>query len=414
MRNVLIIGFVWPEPSSSAAGRRMLDIISFFKSDNYQVTFVSTAKKTDFSFDLASLGVKVAAIKLNCNSFDAFISALQPDIVVFDRYMTEEQFGWRVVKNCPDALRVLDTEDLHFLRKARKKAIEENGTLERVNLISDLTKREIASIYRCDLTLIISEYELNLLKTEFNIPEYLLVYFPLHSAIANDPVKKEMPSFAERVHFISIGNFRHPPNTDAVLQLKNVIWPRLKERLPDAEIHIYGAYCTEAIKSLTAKKERFIIKGRAESVAKIMRNAKAYLAPIRFGAGIKGKLLDAMEHGLPGITTSIGAEGMYAKLPWNGCIIDTADSFVEEAVKLYTNQDVWNKAVDNGYAICKTQFNKAISNTVLNEKLNTTINQLEALRAKNFIGAMLLHHSMRSTQYLSKYIELKNSTINKN
>lgn len=414
MGNVLIIGFVWPEPASSAAGRRMLDIISFFKSHNSQITFVSTAKKTDFSVDLTALNIEVSTIKLNSNSFDEFIKNLQPDLVVFDRYMTEEQFGWRVVENCPEAIRILDTEDLHFLRKARKTAIDKNGNLEKVNLISDLTKREIASIYRCDLTLIISEYELNLLTTEFNVPEYLLVYFPLHTVIANDPAKKEMPSFNERAHFISIGNFKHAPNTDAVLQLKNVIWPRLTKQLPDAELHIYGAYCPEAIKALSNKKDRFIVKGRAESVSKIMQNAKAYLAPIRFGAGIKGKLLDAMENGLPGVTTSIGAEGMHANLPWNGYITDTTEFFVEAAVKLYTNKTIWNSAVDNGYAICKTRFNYTISYSALSEKLQNTAKHLKTHRTKNFIGTMLLHHSMRSTQYLSKYIELKNSTNSKN
>jgi glycosyltransferase involved in cell wall biosynthesis len=411
MKKILIIGFVWPEPASSAAGRRMIDLIKFFKAYDYQITFATTAKKTAFTYDLSLLEVTVSKIALNNSSFDDFVKMLNPDIVVFDRYMTEEQFGWRVIKNCPKALRILDTEDLHFLRKAREAAIKKNGDLKNLELVSDLTKREIASIYRCDLTLIISEYEIDLLRNVFSIPEYLLVYFPLITNLTANYQQNKQLSFNKRTHFITIGNFKHSPNKDAVTLLKQKIWPQIKKQLPQAELHIYGAYCNDSIQALSNKKDNFIIRGRAESIAEVMESSKVYLAPLRFGAGIKGKLLDAMEHGLPGVTTSIGSEGMRGALPWNGFVLDDWHNFAEAAVTLYTCEKEWEKAVKNGYEICLKKFNKEQSYARLIKKIQTLLQDLKRHRKQNFTGAMLLHHSLLSTRYLSKYIELKNSGL---
>jgi hypothetical protein len=118
---LLVIGFVYPEPNSSAAGSRMLQLIAAFQAQNYNVVFATSCKKSDNAFDLESIGVSVVQIKLNQSSFDVFVKTLNPAIVLFDRFMTEEQFGWRVHEQCPDALKILDTEDLHFLRKGRQK-----------------------------------------------------------------------------------------------------------------------------------------------------------------------------------------------------------------------------------------------------------------------------------------------------
>ena len=124
-QQVLIIGFVWPEPSSSAAGGRMVQLISIFKEHRFDVTFASPAMDSDYMIDLDSLGVTKKSIALNCSSFDVYVKELNPAVVLFDRFMVEEQFGWRVQQECPQAFTVLDTEDLHFLRKARQKAVKE-------------------------------------------------------------------------------------------------------------------------------------------------------------------------------------------------------------------------------------------------------------------------------------------------
>ena len=124
--HLVIIGTVWPEPTSTAAGTRMLQIINVFQKEKYTITFLSSASKGENSFDLESIGVQTKNVQLNDVSFDVLITELNPTIVLFDRFMIEEQYGWRIAENCPNALRMLDTEDLHFLRKARETAFKQN------------------------------------------------------------------------------------------------------------------------------------------------------------------------------------------------------------------------------------------------------------------------------------------------
>lgn len=406
-QHILIIGKVWPEPSSSAAGSRTLQLINLFLEQNWQVSFACAASESDYSFDLKSLGISTLHIVLNDSSFDDLVKNMQPHMVLFDRFTSEEQFGWRVAQNCPNALRILDTIDLHCLRLARQEAIKQNRDFSLLDLNSDFAKREIASIYRSDVSLMISDYEMDLLINHFKIDNSLLHYVPF----LLDPILKkdnQWPSFSEREHFLSIGNFLHEPNWDAVLFLKQFIWPLIRKQLPKAEIHIYGAYPSKKVFDLNNLKEGFLIKGRADSVERVMKKTKVCLAPLRFGAGIKGKLIDAMQFGVPSVTTDIGAEAMHGEFPWNGIIANQPHKFAEAAVELYTNEIKWQQAGENGAQILNNFFLKSNHSDLLIDKLLFLKNQLKSHRLSNFIGEMLMHHTVMGTKYMSLWIEAKN------
>ena len=403
MKHLVIIGTVWPEPNSTAAGSRMLQLISLFQKQGYEITFLCSASKSDFSFDLSQISVKTKAIQLNDSSFDIEIAALNPNVVLFDRFMIEEQYGWRVMENCPNALRILDTEDLHFLRKAREMAFKQNRELVFEDYISDVFKREMASIYRCDLTLLISEYEMQLATETFKIDASMLYYLPFLSEDVNTNVTK----FEDRQHFVSIGNFLHEPNWQTVLALKKY-WKSIKKQLPEAELHVYGAYVSEKAKQLHNEKEGFLIKGRAESVADVYSKAKILLAPIPYGAGLKGKLFEAMQLGLPSITTKMGAEAMNGNLDWNGFITSDEDDFVKKAVELYTNKSLWETAQKNGYEIIEKRFKKELFATDFMNRIEELQLDLKTHRNLNFLGQVLQHQSLQSTKYMSKWIEAKN------
>lgn len=122
---VLVIGYVWPEPRSSAASGHVMQILETFLHQGWQITFASPAGVGEHPADLGELGIHTVPIELNNSSFDTFISELGPDIVLFDQFMIEEQFGWRVEKHCPDALRVLETSDLQSLRHARHQRLRD-------------------------------------------------------------------------------------------------------------------------------------------------------------------------------------------------------------------------------------------------------------------------------------------------
>jgi len=411
MKNLLIIGFVWPEPNSTAAGSRMLQLIDLFQENDFTITFICAASKSKNSFELETLNIQTFDILLNDSSFDLLIRKLNPDFVLFDRFLTEEQFGWRIAENCPEAIRILDTEDLHFLRNARQVAYKNNEKVTLKHLASDLAKREIASIYRCDLTLIISKYEMKLLKKIFKIHKSLLHYVPFLRHKITMETLRSYPSFQNRNHFISIGNFKHEPNWNSVQYLKTVIWPLIHEKLPESELHVYGAYATEKVQQLHNKKEGFLIKGWAENTEVVFTNARVCLAPLQFGAGLKGKLIDSMKFGTPSVTTSIGAEAMHDKLPWNGFIEDDPIKFASKSVELYTNEKFWENAKQNGVEIINSCFSKEKYERKLLNIITVLQKNLVEHRQKNFIGAILLHHTLQSTKYLSKWIEEKNKPL---
>ena len=411
MKKLLIIGQVWPEPTSSAAGTRMIQLIDCFLKADFEITFACAASKSDFSFDLKSKDVEEVEIKLNDESFNDFVRDLNPEIVLFDRFMIEEQYSWRVTNECPNTMKILDTEDLHFLRNARqnasKKGIEFNNDL----LFSDLAKREIAAILRCDVSLMISKQEIEILKNQFNIDESLLYYLPfLEKSITDDKVNN-WTKFEAREHFMFIGNFIHEPNFNCVQILKTKIWPILKTKLPKAEIHIYGAYPTQKVIQLNNSKDRFFVKGRADDAQKTMSHYKVLLAPIQFGAGVKGKFVDAMQTGTPNVTTSVGAEAMQENLDWNGFVADDVDAFVDKAILLYTNESEWKKAQKNGVKLLNENYNSILFENNFLEKIEKIFKELRNHRNHNFIGQILQHHSNQSTKYMSLWIEQKNKNL---
>ncbi|RMR56514.1 Glycosyltransferase [Pseudomonas syringae pv. actinidiae] len=418
---VLIIGYVWPEPRSSAVSGHMMQLIQCFLEQDWQITFASPATEGEHRADLVSLGVKEVRIALNDSSFDLFVSELQPDVVVFDQFMIEEQFGWRVEQQCPDALRILETSDFQSLRHARhqilKDSLNSDSAAERGDICdastprlfkqiasSELAQREVASLYRCDLNLMTSDVEIALLTGSFGLPASLLHWCPLMI----DGVPDSFRPFAERAHFLSIGNFRHAPNWDAVLWMKTAIWPLIRQQLPEAQLHIYGAYTPPKATALHNGAQGFHVKHWAEDALQVMSSARICLAPLRFGAGIKGKLMDAMLCGTPSITTAIGAEAMGGGRPWPGVIADNPKDIADAAVRLYKDQPRWLEAQSAGLALLQARYQHRQHCTSLIERIQTLRNGLAEHRLANFTGAMLRHHHHKSTKYMAQWIEAKN------
>ncbi len=472
---MLFIGLVWPEPTSSAAGKRILQLVEFFLNRGDEVIFSSAASKSEASFDFSTfchsepkcnegeesldssyLGmtndsfhnchsdeggifIKEIPIKLNDSSFNEFVKKLNPEIVVFDRFVTEEQFGWRVTQECPNALQILDTEDLHFLRSAREKAFKKK---EEIHLYNETAIREIASILRCDLSLIIAEFEMNLLQNEFNIAPSLLHYLPflenvchsevrgisnhqsneispLHSVsvemtkgIVSDKLQtnstKQLKTYEERKDFVFIGNFLHEPNWQTVLHLKKNIWKKIKSRLPKANLHIYGAYPSQKVWDLHNEKEGFMVHGKADDALRVISDARILLAPILFGAGQKGKFIDAMTVGTPIATTLVGAESMFDdEMP--GISENDENEFIKKTIELYQNKEIWVKAQNTGLKILRAKFDKKLFEKEFNQKIINLQSELTVHRNRNFVGQILKSNSVNTLKYMSLWIEEKNS-----
>jgi len=409
--NVLIIGSVWPEPASSGAGLRMMEMIHLFRKQQWSVTFASTAERTEHTSNLDELTVHSKTITVNDSAFDRYIIELQPDLVLFDRFTMEEQFGWRVEKHCPNAIRMIETIDLHCLRRARflqhKRQPGVVVEVQQSDLYNEIAVREIAAIHRSDLSILVSDYEMALLQTQFAVSTDIIHLCPFMFEKQHNPLSP--PAFEERAHFISIGNFRHAPNWDAVLWLKQQIWPLIRAQCPEAQVHIYGAYMPAKARALHQPSSGFHVLGRAEDVDTVMQQARVCLAPLRFGAGIKTKLADAMRNGTPNVTTGIGIEGMGRGLPWAGAVADDAAAFAKAAVSLYQDKAIWKQAQADGFEIIRQLFDATRNGEGLIRRLLKLNENLAEHRQQNFTGLMLRHHHQRSTEFMSRWIEAKNS-----
>jgi len=399
-----------------------MQLIDCFLQHGWQITFASAASEGEHKADLSAMGITEVSIELNNSSFDVFVSELQPDVVLFDQFLMEEQFGWRVEKHCPTALRVMETCDLQSLRHSRHQLLkrllnehqaDDNGldvfdicdqALYTHMAQSDIAQREIAALYRCDLNLVVSDVEIDLLTRLFKVPSNLLQLCPL--MLRDIPLTAQ--PFEARRHFLSIGNFRHAPNWDAVLWMKSAIWPLIRQQLPAAQLHVYGAYTPPKAAALHNAAQGFHVMNWAEDALAVMGNARVSLAPLRFGAGIKGKIIDAMVCGTPTVTTPVGAEAMHGELPFPGAVANTAVQLAAQAVRLYEDPVAWAEAQSAGFDVLRDRFSHEQHCAALIGRINALRENLTEHRTANFTGAMLRHHQHKSTQYMAQWIEAKN------
>jgi hypothetical protein len=453
--NCLYIAAHWPLPSFSAAGRRTWDILNALKlSLGADIHIACHADiSTQWQLWAQSREVSYQVIELNRGSFDDWIKALTPDCVIFDRFLTEEQYGWRVERHLPNAIRVLDMQDWHSLRYARADALkqsiatvqdgslkpkgilEANGKLlksQGLNSDVDVTsasvfQRELASMLRSDLVLVISEEECQLMQGCLNQLEIdtrlyptqeplskpneiatkvcaRLAYFPfVHQT--SSPVASE--GFQLRQHCVFVGNFLHEPNVDAVRWLRERIWPKVHQVLPEVECHIYGAFTGTKVQQLHRPALGFWVKGVLHEEAKTALNRyRINLAPLRFGAGLKGKVFDAALWGTPTVMTQIAAEGLFEEDTLGVVALDEAsDSRLAQAIiQFYQSQQDWG--LIRGQQ--QTRILAGFKQSVWNPRLTKALQQVQQTpAAESFLQKMMNKQGHRANAFFSRWIELK-------
>lgn len=410
---ILWIAFIWPEPDSSAAGFRTAFLLEILQRAGYDVRVCSPCGENSYRTRLEELGFRTHSIGPNDPSFDEYLLAFDPGVVVFDRFMIEEQFGWRIQKLLPRAARVLDTVDLQFIRKGRESSFVEeeciSATIPDAVLGSDVALREVAAVFRSDLTLLVSEFEQEVLTHDFGVPAYLLQICSFMYRKSEEVV----PSFDERRNFVSIGNFSHKPNSDAFDLLHRRIWPEMRGLLQErgfenCELHLFGAYPTREFMRRDDKRSGFRVLGKADNAITCLSRYRVNLAPLRFGAGIKGKIADGWAAGTPCVSTTIGAEGMSLGNDFGGTVSATCEEFAVAAVELYLNREQWTASQKIGLKILAEKFDFDRNSANFVNQIEAVVSNLPEVRRKNSTGKILWSHGYRSTEYFSRWIEVKN------
>ncbi|HTL11689.1 MAG TPA: glycosyltransferase [Bdellovibrionota bacterium] len=411
----LFIGSVWPEPQSSAAGVRMMQLIRVFRSAGAEVHFAAPTRDGDSRDALAATGVTCWDAPLNDSAFDATVARIAPHWIVFDRFITEERYGWRARGAAPGAVTVLDTEDLHSLRRLRQERLARGAGADEILAVgadsaapSADELRECASIYRCDLSLIISRHEERLLLDHWSVPRRLVHLTPyLYSDAPAAP-----RSFDGRRHVVTIGNFRHPPNLDGLGWWRREIWPRVRARLPEgAEFHAYGAYPPKEAMAWDDPADGFRVRGWVADHLRALQDYRLLVAPLRFGAGIKGKVTDSLWVGTPVVGTSIAWEGIAPPdhPPPRGSVADGVEAFAAAVAHLYSDAGAWSRAAEEGRLLVSRYQSWAVEAPRLLARLAELRAGLARERALNRVGALLTQQERRSTEYFGRWLELKES-----
>lgn len=403
IQRVLITPYVWPELTSSASALRTEGLFLACERAGWKVSVLSSCRPNEWMERLKKRGFEVASFDPNDSSVETWLLEQNPDVAIFDRFVTEEQWSWRIQRLFPKSVRVLDTSDLHFLRRTRMAEFQgkESDSSDRL--------RELASVYRSHHTWVVSDFEQALLNTTHQVPSHLISSLRFSYPTVTDQKRTSSLSFETREHFVMIGNFRHPPNHDATLWLAKELWPEIRLRLPRAEMHIYGAYQPKELTDLHQPETGFYMKGWAKDQFETLSKYRVSLAPLRFGAGIKGKISDSWWVGTPAVTTPIGAEGMTGGLSFGGVVCEASD-FAEQAVQFYQDEKKWAEAQSHGYQILAAHYDESKLSRKIIEKLKAVYESVQSNEQDSSatLRDVLWHQSNRSTEYFSRWIEAKN------
>lgn len=426
IKRVLVIAGGWPEPGSSAAGIRSTFLLNCLLESGAEVHFASTGRSSPWKDSLEAQGVHTSLIEANDPAFDIWLGDLRPDAVIFERFFIEEQFSWRVAKMLPEALRILDTHDLHFLRSARERSVDKLARVGQQHLSPALwsklipvelggqleldhpeTLRELASILRSHLTWVVSSFEVELLTQVFDLPKEVINLSRWGSTISVESTKE----FADRFGFCHIGNYRHAPNAESVQVLLAEVWPLIRRTLPQATLHLYGAYpspaLTAQIQSARAKALGIFFGGTPTNARAALSQHRVSLAPLLTGAGIKGKIIDSWAAGTPVVTTPIGAEG----LGGIGEAPQDLETFCGQACLLHENPQSWSQLQLRGFQGLELGFSDCQQSTNLIESITQAFYRQSERRPSRWLSRVLLHDTLRATEYFSRWISLKNEKL---
>jgi len=260
------------------------------------------------------------------------------DAVVLSRHYVASEMLPLVRKHAPQARVVFDSVDLHYLRERRGAELAGDRALLRA---AERTKaRELDVIAESDATLVVSDVERTLLASDAPAAR-VDVLSNLHD------VRGAGKPFARRRDLVFVGGFRHPPNVDAVRWFADEVFPLVRTRLPEVVFHCIGSHVTDEIRVL-ADRPGIVVHGHVPDIEPYMDGARIALAPLRYGAGVKGKVNLSMAHGQPVVATACAVEGMHLRDGEDVLVADDAAGFADAVVRLHEDEALWTRLSEAG------------------------------------------------------------------
>jgi O-antigen biosynthesis protein len=353
-----------PSYDKDAGSYIIFEYLKIFLDLGYKIVFWphNLKKNEPYASDLQQLGVEVAYDREN---FSNYIKKYGEyiDLAILSRPNIAETYLGKIRKNSRAKILYL-AHDLHFLREMRESQLGENKEAPEIN--SRTREREIDIIKKSDMSLVFSEEEKKIVKKDH--PEIKIITIPWIEKNNEDIPKNK---FEEREGIMLLGGFRHQPNVDSVLWFHKEIFPIVKKKIHDAKVYVIGSEPPKEILDLDSNDFKILGFATEKDLAAYFNKNKVFVAPLRFGAGFKGKIAKSMAYGLPVVTTSIGAEGIGVRDGESAVIADTADEFAERLVKLYKDENLWNviskKSLEYVRDNCSAENAKKVMKGILSE-----------------------------------------------
>ncbi|MFD0725978.1 glycosyltransferase [Lysobacter brunescens] len=340
-KQILVIDAQTPRPDHDSGSLRLVNLMRLLREEGAHVVFMPADRHRvePYATQLQRMGVETwhapfaarapAWLREHGHRFDA---------VMVSRHYVASEFIPLIRAHAPQARLIFDTVDLHYLRERRGAEVAGDAALARA---AERTRAlELGVIAKCDATLVVSEVERTLLHTDAPSATVDILSNLHRVAGAGKP-------FADRHDLVFVGGFRHPPNVDAVLWFVREAFPRIRERLPDLQFHCIGSHTPPDIQALAAV-PGVIIHGHVADIDPYMDGCRIAVAPLRYGAGVKGKVNLSMAHGQPVVATACAVEGMHLRDGEDVLVGDTPDAFADAVVRLYRDEALWTTLSRNG------------------------------------------------------------------
>ncbi|WP_426662740.1 glycosyltransferase [Rhodanobacter aciditrophus] len=332
-RHILIVDALAPDPARDSGSLRLINIMRLLRELGWHVTFMADNRRAD-AHEIALLGT--LGVRVLCKPWTPPLATWLKregsslDAVMLCRHYVAHPHLELVRRLAPRARILFDTVDLHFLRERR--AGEHAGNAALLRQAEASKRRELALIRSCDTSFVVSPAECSLLAAE--VPDARIELLSnVHEVFGR------RADFASRSGLVFVGGFGHPPNIDAVHWLVEEIYPLIRAQRADIPLHLIGDI-PEAQRAALAR-PGVHVHGRVPELAPWMDGCRVALAPLRFGAGVKGKINMAMSYGLPVVATTLAVEGMQLDHGHDVLLADDSRRFADAVLRLHHNEALW-------------------------------------------------------------------------
>ncbi len=350
-RRALVIDSFTPTPDKDSGSNDTVQLFRMLDNLSYQTTFIPNDLQYlgSYTEDLQRIGVQCLCAPY-IGSVDTHLKKFgkKYDLLVLKRIENASLYMKLARKHCPNAKVVFDTVDVQYIRVERQAEIEGSSILRRQ--AAQARETELQLMADADATVVLSSAEYEALVNE--VPRHKLFLIPF----VREAVGRSL-GFSERRDLMFVGGFKHQPNVDAVQYFVRDIFPLIKEKLPDVKLHIIGSNPTGDIYRLES--EDVIVVGYVEDLGERMERHRISVAPLRYGAGIKGKVVSSLAHGLPCVASPIAVEGMEVELDENVLVGEDPAAFAQAVINLYSDEALWQKLSDNGLDYVESRYSLA-------------------------------------------------------